>query len=92
MEIKLALNPKTVELYEDELGNKHDSKLHCLLANKRIAIRGIIQSDEAIGTRTTLLVQDVVAVVDKNMEKFLSTIKAFDRAILKERKKGGQAT
>lgn len=89
---KLALNPKTVELYEDEGGQTHDTKLQCLMANKKIAIRGIIQSDDAIGTRTNFTVHEVGAIVDKNMEKFLSTIKAFDRAILKERKKGGQAT
>lgn len=91
METKLALNPKTVELYEDEGGQTHNTKLLCLAANKRIAIRGIIQSDNTVGVKTNFTVHEVGAIVDRNAEKFFDTIKAFDRAILKERKKGGAA-
>lgn len=92
MEIKLALNPKTVELYEDRSGRTHNTKLSCLVANRNIAVRGIIQSDEKLGPKVNNYTAiDVANIIERNFDAFNDTLKAFDRAIKNELKKGSQA-
>lgn len=80
---------KTAVVFKDEAGQTHESALKCLLANKRIAIRGLIQQ----GTNGIPLknghvtVEDAVQIVLERAKEFSAVVNKYDKAINRERTK-----
>lgn len=81
-----ALAPKEVKRFEDTAGVIHESKLSCLMANKRFAVRAIIQNHPN-GGRVNLTPNDVLLMVMDSAEQVTNAMKKFDVAINRERSK-----
>lgn len=85
------LRPKIVPRYQDSSNQTHETKLACLVANKRIALRGIINSDALVGRQNNFTADQVVALLDRNAKEIADTARKFDAAINRERVKGAAA-
>lgn len=85
------LQPKTVALYQDLSGNTHPTRLQCLVANKAISLRGIVQSDTVHGKNSNYTAHQVAQIMDKNSAAITDTVRKFDAAIKREMAKGGAA-
>ena len=80
--ISNPLNPPQVQKYQDESGAAHDSKLQCLFANKRFAIRAVVNRELSTPTQ-----QNLVNFLEAHAMEIADTIRQFDKAILRERQK-----
>lgn len=81
-------------VYKDSAGVSHDTKLQALVSEKKIELRGIVQSG-ANGVpikNGSLTVQDAVAILLEKAGVAASIIKKYDKAINKERAKGAGAS
>lgn len=89
MSIKTSnpLNPPQVQKYQDESGAAHDSKLQCLLANKKFAIRSFVNRDLGV----TITPQALTNFLESRAIEIANTVRQFDKAILRERQKGKDA-
>lgn len=82
---------KQVPSYQSIDGNLHPNKLNALLANQRIEIRGLIQSQKKDNGAGTLTVNDAVLIVLDNAEEMAKVVRKYRRAIKKERETGLKA-
>ena len=75
------LCPRTVPKFQDISGQTHDTKLQCLAANKKYALRAIVQGDATLGRNGSFTPNEIVAVLDRNASVIAKTVADFDRAI-----------
>ena len=83
---------KTAQCFVDSAGGKHESKLEYLLAERNLAMRGVVQSDPTCGKNMAFTPGQVVKLLRDNSSAIADVANTFDRAIRKEREKGQLAT
>lgn len=77
------LRPEPVTYFRSLNGTSYPSKLECLLNNKRVALRGIIQSHR-LGKSPSFTPNDIIVIINDCGPELLKTIQKMDRAIQKE--------
>ena len=82
MKINYTIKP----CYIDGAGNKHESKLEYLMAERQFAMRSIVNNDD-LGRATAFTPNQVVKIMLDNATKIADVAKTFDKAIRAERAK-----
>lgn len=85
----MKINQKIVPCYVDSAGNTHQGKLEFLLAERNLAMRGVVQSDPSCGKNSAFTPAQVVKLVLDNAAEITDVAKTFNAAIKKERLKSG---
>lgn len=83
----MIINPKTVQCFVDGAGNKHESKLKYLLSERRIQMRGIVQSDAQLGNCVSFNSSQVADIMIANAAAIADVSRSFNAAIKREREK-----
>jgi hypothetical protein len=76
-----------VPCYVDSANNTHQSKLEFLMAERNLAMRGVIQSDPNCGKNVAFTPAQVVKLALDNSKAIADVANTFEKAIRKERAK-----
>jgi len=84
------INIKQVPSFKDSTNTLHTSKLAALIAEQKIAVRGVIQSGyNGMPIKNgTLTVGDAVAIALEKSDSLDKIVRQFNKAINRERAKG----
>lgn len=83
----MIINPKTVQCFVDGAGNKHESKLQYLISERRIQMRGIVQSDAQLGKNASFTATQIADIMISNAAAIADVSRSFNAAIKREREK-----
>jgi hypothetical protein len=83
----MKISFKTTQCFVDSAGNKHESKLMYLLAERQLAMRGAIQSDVTYGKNSSFTASQVADIVIRQASDISDIARSFNAAINRERAK-----
>ena len=83
------INISKVAVYQDSAGHNHPSRLQALVAEQKIAVRGIIQQgyNGLPLKKDTLTTYDAVSVILERSEDIVNAVRKYNKAIKLERTK-----
>lgn len=81
----MAIKIKTIPCFVDSANEKHETKLQFLIAEQKIRVRGIIQSDEKHKGKVNYSSSDLTDIVVRNAEALQNINREFSAAIKRAR-------